>query len=169
VFYICSGAGGVTVSGKTAELFDGVGVFIPANLQFSLENTGDKPLQMIVIGETIPAGFAPRKDMLVRDENVIPIRSNSGHWVNAGRRLFNTEDRSVTLMNMGPVFRPDAFRAERSRAVLHPSSAGHSRCGRAIAGRARSAARPRRSGERLNAQAIPGELLNCRRERYGGC
>jgi mannose-6-phosphate isomerase-like protein (cupin superfamily) len=104
VFYIDSGRGTVTAGGKTAELHTGVGVFIPANLEFTMKTTGDEALEMYIIGERIPDGFTPRKDMLVRDESKIPIGSARGHWVNATRPIFGKDDGFAVLLRMGPVW-----------------------------------------------------------------
>ena len=43
---------------------------------------GDTPLMMYIVVEPIPGDFKPRKTMLVRYENDLPISGSHGHWVN---------------------------------------------------------------------------------------
>lgn len=121
VFYVYSGRGTATSAGRTVELSDGVGLFIPAGVRFTLKNSGDEPLRMYVIGEAVPPGFTPRKDMLARDENTIPIGSMSGHWVNGTRRLFSKADGFSTLLNMGPVWL-DPMTISQPHASLPPGT-----------------------------------------------
>lgn len=103
VFYVYSGRGTATAGGKTGELHSGVAVFIPANLEFTLGNTGDEALNMYVIAEAVPADFKPRADMLVRDENLTPFDAARSHWVNINRRLFSQKDGFAVLSAMSTV------------------------------------------------------------------
>lgn len=41
ILYIYSGKGTVTANKKTADLYSGIAVLIPANLEFTLKNTGN--------------------------------------------------------------------------------------------------------------------------------
>ena len=75
IFYILSGKGEITAGGKKADLYESVAVFIPAELEFTVKNTGDEPLTMYLINEPIPAGFRPNKYMMVKDENALPVSS----------------------------------------------------------------------------------------------
>lgn len=96
IYYIESGRGTVTAGGRTAELFQDIAVLMPANLEFTLRNTGDQPLTMYVINEPTPPGFRPNANMLVRDENKIPI-SGIGFWAHITKPLFVTADGLGTL------------------------------------------------------------------------
>ena len=51
---------------------------MPANLEFTLKNTGDEPLTMYVINEPTPPSFRPNPTMLVRDENKLPSPRATG-------------------------------------------------------------------------------------------
>ncbi|MFC1691955.1 cupin domain-containing protein [Candidatus Latescibacterota bacterium] len=104
VFYICSGKGTVSAGGKTADLHEGVGVLMPANLEFVIKNTCDEPLNMYIITEPIPDGFQPRKDMLVKDEKTIPISGTTGHWANITKRMFGRDDGLAMILGMSPVW-----------------------------------------------------------------
>lgn len=99
IYYVESGRGTVTSGGQTADLFQNVAVLMPANLEFTLTNTGDRPLGMYVINEPTPPGFRPNADMLVRDENKIPI-STIGRWSNITKQLFVTADGLATLQTV---------------------------------------------------------------------
>ena len=70
---------------------------MPANLEFTLKSTGDEPLAMYVINEPTPAGFRPNANMIVRDENTIPIASSNGFWAHIAKPLFTTQDGLATL------------------------------------------------------------------------
>ena len=76
IYFVASGRGAATAGGQTADLFRNVAVLMPANLEFTLKSTGDQPLAMYVINEPTPPGFRPNANMLVRDENQIPISSS---------------------------------------------------------------------------------------------
>ncbi len=98
IFYIYSGRGAVKAGGKTAELRGGIGVLMPENLEFTMTNTGDKPMNMYIIVEPVPENFKPRKDMLVRDEKTIPISGSRIHWSNMDKRLFWYHDGDGTAL-----------------------------------------------------------------------
>ena len=72
IFYILSGKGTIKAGGKTADMYEGICILMPANLEFTMTNTGDVPITMYLINEPIPAGFRPNKDMLIKDENATP-------------------------------------------------------------------------------------------------
>ena len=97
IFFILSGRGVLKAGKKTADLYKGICILMPANLTFTMKNTGDEPLTMYLIAEPTPSGFRPNKDMLVRDENAIPITSSGGHWCHLVKGLFATKDGLGTL------------------------------------------------------------------------
>jgi len=97
IYFVESGRGSMTAGGQTADLFRNIAVLMPANLEFSIKNTGDEPLTMYVINEPAPAGFRPNSAMLVRDENKLPITSSDGHWAHIVKTVFVTADGLGTL------------------------------------------------------------------------
>ena len=108
VFYITGGSGDVTAGGKTAALHRDVAVFIPANLEFEMKNTGNDALTMYVVSEPVPSGFVPAKAMLVANEREVPVRTpmaaspytlpgSSGHWAHIVRDLFSKTDGLATI------------------------------------------------------------------------
>lgn len=97
IYFVESGRGTATAAGQTADLFRNIAVLVPANLEFTIKNTGDQPLAMYVINEPTPPGFRPNSSMLVKDENKIPITSSDGHWAHIVKTIFVTADGLGTL------------------------------------------------------------------------
>ena len=108
IFYIAGGSGEITAGGKTAALHRDTAVFLPADLEFVMKNTGDETLTMYVISEPVPQGFVPAKAMLVTNEREVPVRTpmaaspytlpgSSGHWAHVVRDLFSKTDGLATI------------------------------------------------------------------------
>ncbi|MFC1650251.1 cupin domain-containing protein [Candidatus Latescibacterota bacterium] len=97
VFYILSGKGVVKAGGKTEELFSGIAVLMPPDLEFTITNTGDGELTMYLICEPVPDGFKTNTEMKISDENVLPYRGSNGHWSHIVKELFLTKDNLATL------------------------------------------------------------------------
>jgi mannose-6-phosphate isomerase-like protein (cupin superfamily) len=97
VYFFESGQGSVTAAGQTSDLFRNIAILVPANLEFTIKNTGDRPLTMYLINEPVPAGFRPNASILVRDANKLPITSSDGHWAHIVKTLFVTSDGLATL------------------------------------------------------------------------
>ena len=87
IYFVESGKGTVTAGDQTADLYRNIAVLMPANLEFTLKSTGNEPLAMYVINEPTPPGFRPNTNMLVRDENTIPISSSNGFWAHIENRF----------------------------------------------------------------------------------
>jgi mannose-6-phosphate isomerase-like protein (cupin superfamily) len=108
VFYIVGGSGQISAGGKTAALRRDIAIFIPADLEFVMQNTGDQDLTMYVVSEPVPQGFVPAKAMLSTDERQVPARTPmaaspftlpgaSGHWAHIVRDLFSRTDGLATI------------------------------------------------------------------------
>jgi mannose-6-phosphate isomerase-like protein (cupin superfamily) len=97
IYFVQSGQGTARAGAQSVDLHRNIAVLIPAALDFSLENTGDQPMTMYVINEPIPPGFRPNPDILVRDENQLPISSSSGMWAHIVKTLFVSSDGLGTL------------------------------------------------------------------------
>ncbi|MCE5250780.1 cupin domain-containing protein, partial [bacterium] len=104
IFYISSGKGVIKSGGKTADLYEGIGVLMPPGVEFTITNTGDDPLTMYIMVEPVTAGTATRKDMLVRDENIITPSSSNVHWTHIYKTLFSKNDGLTVISGMGPVW-----------------------------------------------------------------
>jgi len=108
VFYVVAGAGQIAAGGKTAALHKDIAVFIPANLEFEMSNTGNDELKMYVVSEPTPENFVPAKAMLTIDDAQVPARTPmvaspftlpgaSGHWAHVVRDLFSKTDGLATI------------------------------------------------------------------------
>jgi len=100
IYFVESGRGSATAGGETVDLYKNIAVLMPANLEFTLKNTGDEPLAMYVVNEPTPPGFRPNSNMLVRDENKLPITSTNGLWAHIVKTLFVTQDGLGTLQSV---------------------------------------------------------------------
>ena len=100
IFYILSGKGTITAGGKSANIYESISVLMPAELEFTMTNTGDEPLTMYLVNEPIPAGFRPNKNMLIKDENAMKVSSHDGHWAHIVKNLFGTNDGLGTLQSI---------------------------------------------------------------------
>jgi mannose-6-phosphate isomerase-like protein (cupin superfamily) len=108
VSYIVGGTGEIAAGGKTAVLHKDIAIFVPANLEFVMKNTGSEDLTMYVVSEPTPDNFVPGKAMLVTDERQVPVRTPmaaspytiagaSGHWAHIVRDLFSKTDGLATI------------------------------------------------------------------------
>ncbi len=100
IYFVESGQGTVTAGGQTADLYRNIAVLMPANLEFTIKNTGNQPLAMYVINEPTPPGFRPNDAMLVRDENKLPVASTTGLWCHIVKTVFVTSDGLGTLQSV---------------------------------------------------------------------
>jgi mannose-6-phosphate isomerase-like protein (cupin superfamily) len=108
VLYFLSGRGAVEAGGETSDVFPNVAILMPANLSFSIRNTGQAPLNLYLVTEPAPAGFRPNAKMLVRNENALPITSSDGLWAHIVKTLFVTSDglgvlESVLTVTLDPL------------------------------------------------------------------
>ena len=104
IFYIESGKGVIKAGNKTADLYLGICVLVPPDIEFTITNTGDEVLNMYIMTENIPDGFTPKKEIVVKDENVIPFSSSNVHWCHCYKNVISRRDGLATLRGMGPVW-----------------------------------------------------------------
>ncbi len=104
IFYIYTGKGVIKAGGKTLDLYNGIAALVPPAVEFVIENTSDEPLSMYIMTENLPDGFKPRKDVLTRDENIIPFTSTNVHWCHCYKNLIGQKDGLATLRGLGPVW-----------------------------------------------------------------
>ena len=100
VFYFTSGKGVIKAGNKTAELYNGIFVLMPEGLEFTITNTGDELLIMYLLNEPVPAGFSPKKEMAVKNQNEMPYRRSgylTTHWSHNGKNIFSKNDGLATL------------------------------------------------------------------------
>jgi len=101
IFYVMKGFGKVAAGGKTADIKEGTGIFIPAGLEYSFANTTGVFLEVIILVEGIPSGFTPRKDMVVKSY----YDSTPGYccWGYITYGLFSREDGLAEPLSMAVV------------------------------------------------------------------
>jgi len=100
VFFIESGKGIIKTAGKTTELRSGIFILVPEGLEFTMANTGDNLLVMYLINEPVPAGFTPKKELVVKDEKAMPYRDSGYlkmHWSHNGKNVLTTQDGLATI------------------------------------------------------------------------
>jgi len=108
IFYVVDGSGDIIAGGKTAALHKDIAIFVPANIEFVITNSGRDDLVMYVVSEPVPEGFVTAKAMLSSDERKVPVRSPqvaspytlagaSGHWAHVVRDLFSRTDGLATI------------------------------------------------------------------------
>lgn len=103
IYFFVAGRGTAMAGGENAEVFENIAILVPANLEFTLKNTGNEPLAMYIVNEPTPPGFRPNSKMLVRDENTLPISSSDTLWSHIGKMLFVTGDGLGTLQTIATV------------------------------------------------------------------
>lgn len=96
LYYVQSGAGRVTSGGTTADLREGIGLIVPPDVEFTFENTGEGYLTMYRIVEPIPAGFAPKKEVVVTDEYA-HSQAMTVHWANIDRGIMSSRDGTAVV------------------------------------------------------------------------
>lgn len=110
IYFVISGSGIITAGAESAELYSGISVLVPENLEFAIKNNTDESLVMYLVTERCPEGFRPNEKLLVRDENVLPATSSDAHWVGIVKVLFETDDGLATLESVLTVaFSPMTF------------------------------------------------------------
>ncbi len=115
ILFLLSGEGTITGGGKTYDIHAGSAVLIPAGLEFTMKNSSDVPMTMYLINEPVPRGFRPNDYLMVKDENVIPVASDTGHWCHVVKALFSTTDGLGTLQAILTVGFPP-------KRIAHPHS-----------------------------------------------
>lgn len=89
VFFVVKGIGTITSSGNTVSIKEGNCIFIPANVDYSFANTTGDIFEVIIIVEGIPAGFVPKKAIVVKSY----FDPAPGFWGNyTTHDLFNQTD-----------------------------------------------------------------------------
>lgn len=87
-FYIDKGTGSIEGADQQLDLHSGVGVLIPAGVEFSMRNVSDEDLKLYLISEPVPKGFVPSNRLYYGDVNTMPASLN-GHWWHINRPFFH--------------------------------------------------------------------------------
>jgi uncharacterized cupin superfamily protein len=103
IYFIVSGEGTAVSGGQTIALSPNIAVLMPANLEFTLKNTGDQPLAMYLIDEPTPPDFHPNSSMLARDENKLPFSTTDLEWSYMVKKIFVATDGLATLNDVSTI------------------------------------------------------------------
>ena len=97
VYYFTTGAGTISAGGDSVPVSMNTAVLVPANLAFTIKNTGTALLGAYVITEPTPAGFQPRSKLVVKDESITTISTTQQEWSRIVKPLFTSEDGLATI------------------------------------------------------------------------
>ncbi|MHB9027764.1 MAG: cupin domain-containing protein [Candidatus Latescibacterota bacterium] len=104
VLYFDKGKGSFSANGKTVEVFSGITILLPPGIEFILRNTGNEPLTMFIMAEPIPVGFTPKTEIVVKDENTMPVDGANIHWSHIPKFFFGKQDGLAVIDGMAPVW-----------------------------------------------------------------
>jgi mannose-6-phosphate isomerase-like protein (cupin superfamily) len=103
VYYFSSGTGTIAAGGDSVPVSANIAVLVPANLAFTIKNTGKIPLGAYVITEPTPRGFQPGSKLVVKDELSTPISTAAQEWSRMVRPLFTAADGLATISRVETV------------------------------------------------------------------
>ncbi len=89
-FYITKGEGRIEAGGKTVEISEGSGIFIPARLEYQFFNTSFLSMEAVIVAEDITDDFEPAKEMATGSyHNSLPRAGM--HWAHISRSIWQDE------------------------------------------------------------------------------
>jgi mannose-6-phosphate isomerase-like protein (cupin superfamily) len=103
VYYFTTGTGTIAAAGDSTPVSTNIAVLVPANLSFTVKNTGTLPLGAYVITEPTPSGFQPGTKLVVKDEKATPISTAQEEWSRLVRPLFTASDGLATISSVETV------------------------------------------------------------------
>jgi mannose-6-phosphate isomerase-like protein (cupin superfamily) len=103
VYYFTMGTGSVSAAGDSVPVSTNIAVLVPANLAFTVRNSGTVPLGAYVITEPTPGGFQPGTKLVVKDEKATPISTAQEEWSRLVRPLFTSSDGLATISSVETV------------------------------------------------------------------
>jgi mannose-6-phosphate isomerase-like protein (cupin superfamily) len=104
IYFIVSGSGKAVAGTQSIELSPNIAVLMPAELEFTLTNTGDQPLTMYLIEEPTSSEFHPNSSMLAKDENALPFSTTDLQWSYMVKKIFVASDGLATLKEVSTVY-----------------------------------------------------------------
>jgi hypothetical protein len=104
IYFVESGEGNAKSANQTISLSPNIAVLMPANLEFAIANTTDRPLNMYVIQEPTTPDFRPNTSMLVRDENALPFVTTDLQWSYMVKKIFVASDGLATLDDISTIY-----------------------------------------------------------------
>ena len=92
LYYILSGRGTVAGGSETLDIRRDSTFLVPENMEFTLTNTGDEPLNMYLVSEPTPEGFRPNDRIVLHDEATTHLHTSHAHWVNSNKYLLEAKE-----------------------------------------------------------------------------
>jgi len=107
ILYVESGEGRLDDGKQYWDLHEGIAILLPPQIPHRFTNVGSDPLKMLVLTCTLD-NVTPRKDILVRDTNLMAMTEQNVHWSNMSKYIFLGPDGisaqdHVLLVYMGPM------------------------------------------------------------------
>jgi mannose-6-phosphate isomerase-like protein (cupin superfamily) len=87
MFYVNGGTGRLEDGKNFWDLREGIAMLIPPDVPRRFTNTSGEPLEMLML--EWPANAQARKDILVRDVNLMPFCEENVHWNNMSKCVFD--------------------------------------------------------------------------------
>jgi mannose-6-phosphate isomerase-like protein (cupin superfamily) len=103
VYYFTSGTGTMSAGGDSVPVSVNIAVLVPANLAFTIKNTGTVALGAYVITEPTPSGFQPGGKLVVKNEMSTPVSTAEQEWSRIVRPLFSAKDGLATITSVETV------------------------------------------------------------------
>lgn len=103
VYYFTSGTGAISAGGDSISVSSNIAVLVPANLTFTIKNTGKNSLDAYVITEPCPGNFHPGAKLVVKDESATPISTAEQEWSRIVRPLLSSADGLATISTVETV------------------------------------------------------------------
>ncbi len=103
LFYCVSRTGTVVSNGTTFDVFDGVGILVPPDVEFSMHNKSDEAMNFFIITENLPDDFTPKTEIVWANEATVGYSSNTVHWTHNYKTLMSRRSGLATI-TCGPVW-----------------------------------------------------------------
>ena len=89
-FFVLKGDGKAYCGDDTIRINEGSGIFMPAGLTYHFENTGGRPLEVLIISEDITTKFEPAKAMSFGNyRESVPGSGQAWHWSHVTRGVLS--------------------------------------------------------------------------------
>lgn len=106
VFYIVEGEGFFSADNKDRFVRDGDCIIIPPGVNHAIKNTADKPLEFLIVVESVSQGAETPKEASFKNYRESPI--GKGHWNHLVHSIYGKENglvklNSVLIVGMEPM------------------------------------------------------------------
>ena len=106
VFYIVSGEGVLKAGDEARRVSEGDAILVPPGISHSLKNELDKPLEFLILVESVEEGAETLKEAMFKNYRESPI--GQGHWNHLVHRLF-VKDAGLVKLHSVLIVRMEAM------------------------------------------------------------